>query len=414
MIKEIIICQRKAGDLALGFPNPRKITKEKLSDLGDSLNTLGDFGIIVIDENDQVVVGLQRVKILQEIDPERIIDCKQLLGYNEGEKKIINIRANQHSGKWDEKFLEQVLIELDRMDYNINLTGIDELEMEELGIDLDLDEDLNSDLEDVAPTIETEPTIKPGEVIELGRHKILCGDTTDRENLARLFEGNKCAMVFTDPPYNCDYTDVRGRKIKNDKFKGNGFFLFLTAYFEAIRDYVAGDVYACMSSNEAWTLRAAFEECGGKYSDFLIWVKNHFTLNRSNYQKQYEVILYGWFKDSSHYWNGRRNQCNVIRDNIRMEGEECYLRIKESEVETNIWEYPKPVLNKEHPTMKPVALAQRAIVNSSRLNDIVFDGFLGSGTTLIACEKTGRTCYGLELDPHYCEVIVKRWKEYRK
>jgi DNA modification methylase len=409
MEKRIVICQRRVSELKLEFINPRKINKERLNDLRESLEILGDFGVIVIDENNVIIAGIQRVTALHA---DMKVDCKQLIGYSETEKQLINIRANQHSGNWNEKELEKILIELNQMDIDLKLTGLDSLDLEEIGIDLSLDENLHTELENIIPEAGSRIIIQSGDLIELGKHRLLCGDSTDRQYLEKLFDGRKCAMIFTDPPYNCDYKDVRGRKIKNDHFNGNGFHQFLSDFFNAVRDFTTGDLYVCMSSAESSTLKAAFQDNQGHFSDFIVWVKNHFTLGRANYQKQYEVILYGWFEKSSHYWAGRRNVGDVFRDLIKNEDGKTYLEINNSEIETNVWEFQKPVLNKEHPTMKPVSLIQRALVNSSLLNDIVYDGFLGSGSTLIAAEKSGRICYGIELDQHYCDVIIQRWCDF--
>jgi len=177
--------------------------------------------------------------------------------------------------------------------------------------------------------------------------------------------------------------------------------------------FVRGDVYIAMSSSELHTLQKAFTECGGHWSTFIIWVKNTFTIGRANYQRQYEPILYGWFEGSSHYWSGRRNLGDVVKETLREDVDgTSWLKIEEGGIETDIWEVDKPSKNKEHPTMKPVALMTRAITNSSLPGNIVLDSFLGSGSTLIACEKTGRVCYGVELDPKYVDVIIKRWEDY--
>ena len=150
---------------------------------------------------------------------------------------------------------------------------------------------------------------------------------------------------------------------------------------------------------------------GGHWSTFIIWAKDRFTLGRSNYQRQYEPILYGWFDGSSHYWSGRRNLGDVVKDKIR-EDVDGSRWLKLDDIQTDVWEFAKPKENKVHPTMKPVSLMERAIVNSSMPEQIVLDHFLGSGSTLIACEKTNRICYGMELDPKYIDVIIKRWEDY--
>lgn len=175
-----------------------------------------------------------------------------------------------------------------------------------------------------------------------------------------------------------------------------------------------GDVYICMSSSELHTLQAAFAACGGHFSTFIIWVKNQFTIGRSNYQRQYEPILYGWFEGTSHYWSGVRNLGDVYGiQNIKRDDDGTPLiRVESCAIDNDIWEFKKPTINKEHPTMKPIGLAARALRNSSRPGDLVLDSFGGSGTTLMAAEQTGREACLMELDPKYCDVIVKRWENY--
>ena len=200
-------------------------------------------------------------------------------------------------------------------------------------------------------------------------------------------------MVFTDPPYNVDYGNsakdkMRGkdRRIMNDNL-GDGFERFLYDACVNMLTVCKGALYICMSSSELHTLQKAFTEAGGKWSTFVIWAKNTFTLGRADYQRQYEPILYGWKQGTEHYWCGARDQGDV-------------------------WFVNKPVKNDLHPTMKPVELVERAIHNSSKSRDIVLDCFGGSGTTLIACEKLTRSARLIEMDPKFCDVIVSRWEEY--
>jgi DNA modification methylase len=194
-------------------------------------------------------------------------------------------------------------------------------------------------------------------------------------------------LVFTDPPYNVAYQGKSAgrRTIANDDL-GAGFQAFLSAACSAMLPLTKGALYICMSSAEIGTLKSAFEAAGGHWSTFVIWAKNAFTLGRSDYQRQYEPILYGWPEASDHYWCGARDQGDV-------------------------WQHDRPTCNDLHPTMKPVGLVERAIRNSSKTRDIVLDPFAGSGTTLMAAEATGRTAALLELDPGYCDVIVRRWQE---
>jgi len=236
------------------------------------------------------------------------------------------------------------------------------------------------------------------------------------------------SMVFTDPPYNVNYGATMkdklrnkvspqngGRKILNDHFKTNKeFYVFLRAAIAAFKPYVSGDVYVCMSSGELHTLQRAFMDCGGHWSDFIIWVKNTFTLGRANYQRQYEPILYGWFEKSSHYWSGARNLRDVVGlEKLQYDFDGVPLvRVEPGGIEGDTWEYPKPAKSPEHPTMKPVALCARAVQNSSKRNDVVLDTFGGSGSTGIACEQTGRYFRIAEEDPRYCDVTVTRWENF--
>ena len=239
----------------------------------------------------------------------------------------------------------------------------------------------------------------PVRIIETDGSEIVAIKRTDlktndekRKQLA-VMDGKQCHMVFTDPPYNVNYGStmkdkIRGtdRTIMNDNLGGN-FGQFLTDACKNIVEFCDGAIYICMSSSELHTLYSSFLEAGGKWSTFIIWAKNTFTLGRSDYQRQYEPILYGWPKDKKHYWCGDRDQSDV-------------------------WEYNKPQKNDLHPTMKPIDLCARAVKNSSKKSQICGDFFGGSGSTLIACEQLGRICYMAELDPKYCDVILQRYENF--
>jgi DNA modification methylase len=227
----------------------------------------------------------------------------------------------------------------------------------------------------------------------LGKHRLVCGDATDPKSYELLMGDAQADMVFTDPPYNVDYANsardkMRGkdRPILNDNL-GDGFYDFLLAAMTPMLERCSGAVYVAMSSSELDTLQSAFRAAGGKWSTFIIWAKNTFTLGRADYQRQYEPILYGWPEGENRHWCGDRDQGDV-------------------------WNIKKPQKNDLHPTMKPVELVERAIRNSSRPGDIVLDPFSGSGTTLIAAEKTGRIGWLIELDPKYIDVIVRRWQDW--
>jgi DNA modification methylase len=251
----------------------------------------------------------------------------------------------------------------------------------------------SEDAEDEVPEPPEDPVSKPGDLWVLGHHRLLCGDATVLADVERVLGGQLADMTFCDPPYNVDYANspkdrLRGRHrpILNDSL-GSGFEAFLYDACTNILAVTKGACYICMSSSELDTLQRAFRSAGGKWSTFIIWAKNTFTLGRADYQRQYEPILYGWKDGSDHYWCGARDQGDV-------------------------WFVNKPVKNDLHPTMKPVALVERAIRNSSKSRDVVLDTFGGSGSTLIACQKAGRQARLIELDPRYVDVIVRRWQEF--
>jgi DNA modification methylase len=280
---------------------------------------------------------------------------------------------------------------------------------------------------DEIPEVPKKAQSKTGDLFLIdGRHRILCGDSTDPDQVSRLMDGKKAEIFFTDPPYNVDYgsslKDKKGskrggkkpgRKILNDNFKSSlEFKEFLKRAILAAKPFIKGDVYIFMSSSELHTLQSAFAECDGHWSTFIIWIKNHFTMGRSNYQRQYEPILYGWFNKTSHYWSGVRNLGDIYYDEIQKDEEgNPLIRMESGSVESNIWEYPRPQKSEDHPTMKPVKLLARGIENSTKPNGIVLDTFSGSGSTIIAAEFTTRTGYGIEMDPIYIDLILKRYKK---
>ena len=274
---------------------------------------------------------------------------------------------------------------------DLSLLGFGEDEIDDL-LNLEDGNEGNTD-DDAVPEAPLDPVTKTGDVYVLGNHRLLCGDSTVLENVEKVLDGALADMVFTDPPYNVDYGNtakdkMRGndRKIMNDNL-GKGFETFLYDACVNMVTVCKGAIYICMSSSELHTLQKAFVAAGGKWSTFVIWAKNTFTLGRSDYQRQYEPILYGWKQGTDHFWCGARDQGDV-------------------------WFVNKPTKNDLHPTMKPVELVERAVRNSSKSRDIVLDCFGGSGSTLIACEKAGRQARLIELDPKYCDVIVKRWEEF--
>ena len=294
---------------------------------------------------------------------------------------------------WDNDLLRIELEALQDDGFDLDLTGFDADALADLLAGEEPEHEGQTE-DDAVPEMPEEPVSKPGDVWRLGPHRLVCGDATTAETYVQLFpHGERADMVFTDPPYNVNYANsakdkLRGkhRPILNDAL-GAGFHDFLYDALSLLVAHTRGAISVAMSSSELDTLQAAFRSAGGHWSTFIIWAKNTFTLGRADYQRQYEPILYGWPEGAERHWCGDRDQGDV-------------------------WQIKKPQKNDLHPTMKPVELVERAIRNSSRPGDVVLDPFGGSGTTLIAAEKSGRVARLIELDPKYADVIVRRWQDW--
>jgi DNA modification methylase len=352
----------------------------------------------LIGADDVIIAGHGRLLAAQRLGLTEV-PVIRLPDLSETQRRALVIADNKIAlnAGWDEELLALEMKELKEFDFDLDLLGFDEDELKALEQFGEPETEPQSE-ENEVPEAPTEPITKYGDLWLLGDHKLLCGDTTVYDDVKKLMADETAAMVFTDPPYNVNYGatmkdslryhagSLGGRKIMNDNL-GDGFAQFLTDSLSNLMMFNNGAAYICMSSSELHTLYNAFVAAGGKWSTFIIWAKNTFTLGRADYQRQYEPILYGWRADQKHYWCGARDQADV-------------------------WAYNKPVKNDLHPTMKPVELVERAINNSSKAGEIVLDGFGGSGSTLIAAEKTGRKARLIELDPKFCDVIVQRWEDY--
>ncbi len=298
-----------------------------------------------------------------------------------------------------EQLLARLLADLrttDRVD--LTLSGFDDDEVAKLLKGLDRRERRERpetfDLETALDAATREPRTKPGELWRLGDHRLVCGDATVAADVERLLGGRRPAMAFTDPPYNVSLGDHGGqprssrrRRIANDALDPVAWETFCRAWIRLLLESVDGAIYCAMSSKELPLVSRVFAEVGGHWSDTIIWAKDRFVLGRADYQRSYEPIWFGWREGSAHYWCGDRDQADV-------------------------WTIARPAEAPLHPVMKPLPLMERAISNSSREGDLVLDLFLGAGSTLIAAERTGRTCLGLELDPRYCDVSLARWEAF--
>ena len=372
--------------------NPRTHSPEQVAQIAASIAEFGFLNPILVDTASGIIAGHGRLQAAKQIGLTQV-PVVVLDHLTEAQKRAYVIADNKLAlnAGWDEKLLRAEMVALAAADFDMPLIGFSDDELADLLGDPNAAAG-NTD-EDAVPEVPVDPVTKPGDVYVLGNHRLLCGDSTVLTNVEKVLDGALADMVFTDPPYNVDYGNtakdkMRGnnRTIMNDNL-GEGFEQFL---YDACVNMLAvckGAIYVCMSSSELHTLQKAFIAAGGKWSTFVIWAKNTFTLGRSDYQRQYEPILYGWKQGTDHFWCGARDQGDV-------------------------WFVNKPRVNDLHPTMKPVELVERAVSNSSKSRDIVLDCFGGSGTTLIACEKLGRQARLIELDPKYCDVIVKRWEEF--
>lgn len=269
------------------------------------------------------------------------------------------------------------------------LAEIADIDMEDFGFDLSFDDDDEEPEEDEVPEEPEEAVSQLGDIYQLGRHRLICGDSTDPEVIKALLNGQKADLYLTDPPYNVDYTGktADALKIENDQMEDSKFREFLVDAFSAAKQNLKGGaaIYIWHADSEGYNFRGACHDIGWVVRECLIWKKNVMVLGRQDYQWRHEPCLYLWNDGGSHAWYSDRKQ-------------------------TTILEFDKPSRNKEHPTMKPVALFDYLIKNSSKKGDIVLDSFGGSGTTVIACEQNGRSGYCCELDPKYVDVIVQRWE----
>jgi DNA modification methylase len=385
------------GELRPDPANPRRISDEELEALTRSLRQFGFVQPVLARREDKVIIaGHQRLLAARRLGLKTVPVV--FVDLTVEQAKLLNLGLNRIGGSWDQELLARLLAELkDVPDVDLSLTGFSEDELKKYLKGLESREKrerLESfDLDAALEAARVAPVAHTGDLWLLGDHRLLCGDATEACDVARLVGEARANMAFTDPPYNVSYGNHGGvprtgrrRGIQNDDL-GEGFYDFLMRACQNLLSFTDGAVYVCMSSSELHTLQRVFMDAGGHWSSFIIWAKDTFTLGRADYQRQYEPILYGWREGARHHWCGDRDQGDV-------------------------WDFARPTTSPLHPTMKPVPLVQRAIENSSQPGDVVLDLFLGSGSTLIGCERTGRVCYGMELAPEYVDVAIRRWEAF--
>jgi DNA modification methylase len=390
-MQDLQIAWRPLGELIPYARNPRTHSDAQVAQIAASIKEFGWTNPVLVDGTNGIIAGRGRVLAARKLGLERV-PVIELAHMSEAQKRAYVLADNQLAlnAGWDEALLRLELTDLEALGFDLGLIGFAEGELERL---LAGEDKVGLTEDDEAPALSEQAVTKPGDLWVLGNHRVLCGDATVLGDVERVLSGQLADLTFTDPPYNVDYGSsakdkLRGnkRKILNDNL-GSGFEVFLHDACANVLSVTKGAVYVCMSSSELHTLQRVFTAAGGKWSTFVIWAKHTFTLGRSDYQRQYEPILYGWPAGHDRYWCGARDQGDV-------------------------WFFDKPVKNDLHPTMKPVALVERAVRNSSKSRDIVLDPFAGSGSTLIACAKAGRQARLVELDPRYCDVTVRRWQAW--
>jgi len=339
----------------------------------------------------------------------------------------------------DDALLANLLSEINLGDIDMDLTGFTDKQIDNLLSNFNIAEVKEDNFDAAAAVAEIkDPVAKPGDVWQLGQHRLMCGDATVITDVEKLMEGKLAAMVFTDPPYNVAYEGGTADKltIKNDNMPAERFKQFLNDAFTSMFMVTepGGAIYVCHADSEGSNFRGALQDAGWLLKQCLVWVKNQFVLGRQDYQWRHEPLLYGWKPGAAHKWHGGRKQSTVIEEAapivVKEDNEGALftftagiqtitIRVPSFEVlqsgddsVSTVWRFEKPLKNGEHPTMKPIGLCARAIQNSSRQGENVLDLFGGSGSTLMAAEQTGRVCYTMELDPVYCDVIIRRYEEF--
>ena len=368
--------------------NPRKKLKAGDKEYEKIKNSIQEFGYvepIIVNYDMTVIGGHQRLTVLKDLGYTEV-QCVEVHIEDENKVKALNIALNKITGAWNEQLLADLIVDLQAANFNTDFTGFEAPEIEQLFSKVH-NKDIKEDDFDVEAELQKPTMSQAGDVWLLGRHRLICGDSTLPETYTKLMDGKRANLVLTDPPYNVDVEETAG-KIKNDNMPDEDFYKFLFAMFVNVEQNMERDasIYVFHADSKGLIFRQAFHDAGFYISGCCIWKKNALVLGRSPYQWQHEPCLFGWKLGGKHQWYSDRKQ-------------------------TTIWEYDRPKSSKEHPTMKPVALMAYPIQNSCMSNCIVLDPFLGSGSTLIACEETNRICYGIELDEKFADVIVRRYIE---
>lgn len=406
-MEELKIEYFKTSDIKPYEKNPRK-NDGAVEAVANSIKEFGFKNPIIVNGNLVVIAGHTRLKASKKLGLEKV-PCVVVRDLTPEQEKALRIADNRTGelAEWDLELLQQELDEI--MTIDMSDFGFEEVAPEPAEV---VEDDYNPDIE------KPETRTKEGQLWALGNHRLYVGDATETKSYEKLMENERADMVLTDPPYNVAYESADGKSIQNDKMENFQFEAFLTSAFKPMVDFLkeGRGFYVFHASRSQREFENALNEAGLQVREQLIWNKNSFTLGRQDYQWKHEPILYGWKDGASHYFTNDRTQATVYEkepeDLEKMKKDELIALIKEFYKYTTVVDENKPLKDAEHPTMKPIKLMARFVENSSKPGEIVLDNFGGSGSTLMACEQTGRKCRTMELDPQYADVILDRWEKF--
>lgn len=388
---------KDVADLKHWDKNPRKITEEAYARLKMKVVSEGMHQVLTVDTDETVLSGNQRLEVLKEVGVEKVWCMVPVRALTEEERDKVGLQANIIEGTWDVEMLAN--------NFELPVLLAQGFTKLQLGMGPLKEDDFDADEE--YKKIE-KPVAKYGDIFQLGEHRIMCGDSTSAEDVSKLMGGGLAKVLFTDPPYGVSYVSTSKKKhsaVANDELVGDKLKDFLLKSFLNAFTAMTVDAsfYSWFANSNQEQFRQAMEDAGFRYSQILVWIKPRFVLSRSDYHQQYEPCMYGWKKDQKHYANPR----------IRSFGNVIDLDVDTFADQLDVW-----FINRDasqdytHPTQKPIRLAERALRMSTEQGDGVLDLFLGSASTLIATEQAKRICYGLELDPKYIDLAVKRFRRF--
>lgn len=402
MVYFLDIIEMDLSELKPAEYNPNYMDDDELKKLDKSLCEFGFVDPIIYHVPTKIIIGGHQRQITKYAQGKKrgfslilgdigwFFTDQEIELKDDNKIKALNLALNKIKGQFDQVKLESLFHGLKLEGFDTSLTGFDNVELLELETNIANKKEIIEDNYD-PDEADIEPRVKKGDLWQLGRHFLFCGDATNTLEMDDLMNGKKANLIITDPPYNVDYTGGTPDqlKIKNDKMDTKAFYQFLLESFTNIYQAAAdgASIYIFHADTEGLNFRKAFTDSGFRLAQCCVWAKQSIVMGRQDYHWQHEPILYGWKPTSKHHWYSDRKQ-------------------------STLWNYNKPQKNKEHPTMKPIELIAYPIKNSSQINDIILDPFGGSGSTLIACEQLQRTCHTMELDPHYCDVIINRWEQF--